>query len=340
MISVIIPSYNCSKTICATLESVFAQTYKNLEVIVVDDGSNDDTREALRPFQGKIHYIFQQNSGIASARNAGINASKGKYIAFLDADDLCAENRFSLQMQCFELFPEIGMVFSDFEMFSDRGTLHRSGIRKYFGVFDLYNIDFPNIFKKMHTLNSGERVYNGKIMDTLFLSNLALPSTVLLKKEVIGRVGILNEGYKHNTDYDFFLRISEQYEICYIDMPLLRFRVWEGNFSVTQKAVRNAQEILDVIEDFLQNNDLFARKNQKLVKKRISELHYSLGYAHFSEGNLKAARISLLKSIENGYFPRGKYLYYLLSFFPLDVLITLKHIKRAFTRIGSNGIIH
>jgi glycosyltransferase involved in cell wall biosynthesis len=332
MISVIIPSYNCSQTICTTLESLFAQHYKNLEVIVVDDGSNDDTKEVLRPYQGKIHYIFQENRGIASARNAGINASKGKYIAFLDADDLCAKNRFSLQMQCFELFPEIGMVFSDFEMFSDRGTIYNSGIKKYFGVFDLYRIDFQDIFREVHTINSGERVYKGKILDTMFLSNLALPSTVLLKKEISSKVGILNEIYKHNTDYDFFLRISEQYEICYIDMPLLRYRVWEGNISLTQKAARNEQEILDIIEDFLQNNELFFRENPKLVKKRISQLQYSLGYAHFSEGNLKEARTSLLKSIGNGYFSWEKYFFYFLSFFPLDVLITLKRIKRAFTK--------
>ena len=86
-VSVVIPTYNSSQFIVETLESVFAQTYKDYEIIVVDDGSTDNTKEVLQPYTSRIKYIYKENGGPASARNVGIKSAQGEYIAFLDSDD-------------------------------------------------------------------------------------------------------------------------------------------------------------------------------------------------------------------------------------------------------------
>ena len=103
LVSVVIPAYNCADTICEALESVFNQTYSNLEIIVINDGSTDETKHILQEFSSKIIYLEQENGGPGSARNKGIRVSRGDYIAFLDADDILAHNKIELQLGCFKI---------------------------------------------------------------------------------------------------------------------------------------------------------------------------------------------------------------------------------------------
>ena len=95
LVSVVIPTYNCGKYICDAVKSVLSQTYKNIEIIIVDDGSTDNTKEALRSYvyNKQIRYIYQKNKGPAASRNLGVEKAEGDFIAFLDADDLWNEKK-------------------------------------------------------------------------------------------------------------------------------------------------------------------------------------------------------------------------------------------------------
>ena len=118
-VSVIIPTYNAARWIGETIDSVQSQTYKNYEIIVIDDGSVDSTREVLEKYIKNINYIYQDNKGVSSARNHGIKISAGEYIAFLDNDDIWLPDKLSLQIQVLESQKNIAMIFTDGELFDE-----------------------------------------------------------------------------------------------------------------------------------------------------------------------------------------------------------------------------
>ncbi len=121
LVSVIIPTYNRADLVCESINSVFAQSYRDFEILVVDDGSTDNTAEVLRPLaaQGLIRYIHQNNGGEASARNKGILEAKGRYIAFLDSDDLFEPEKLELQTAYLQAHPETGLVHSGYTKFDE-----------------------------------------------------------------------------------------------------------------------------------------------------------------------------------------------------------------------------
>ena len=110
-VSVIIPAYNCAHYICHAVDSVLAQTFPDFELVVVDDGSTDNTRELLKQYGSQIKYIYQQNKDMTAARNTGINHSSGEYIAFLDSDDIWLANKLERQIVLLDQAPEVGLVY-------------------------------------------------------------------------------------------------------------------------------------------------------------------------------------------------------------------------------------
>ena len=119
VVSVIIPTYNHAMYIERTLESVFQQTYKNYEIIVIDDGSTDNTQEVIKSYENKITYICKENEGTAKSRNLGLKIAKGKYVAFLDSDDLWMPQKLELQVTLLDKNIDIGLVCTDFEIFCE-----------------------------------------------------------------------------------------------------------------------------------------------------------------------------------------------------------------------------
>jgi len=109
-VSIIIPTYNQSQYLEEAMESVLNQTYQNIEIIIVDDGSTDNTSEVVKSFDNKIIYIPQKNKGASSARNAGIKKAQGQYVAFLDSDDMWIKNKLEKQIKFIQNNPEIGLL--------------------------------------------------------------------------------------------------------------------------------------------------------------------------------------------------------------------------------------
>src|SRR3990172_7360951 len=125
-VSVIIPTYNREKYIVETLQSVFEQTFTDYEVIVIDDGSTDNTSVVLKPYLDRIVYIRKPNGGQGSARNVGIKKAKGEYIAFLDSDDLWLPEKLEIQVRYLDGHPEAGLVFTDMVIFcQDESGMHQ-----------------------------------------------------------------------------------------------------------------------------------------------------------------------------------------------------------------------
>ena len=193
-ISVIIPTYNRAWTLKEAVDSVLAQDYKNYELIVVDDGSTDETRSVLDYCFNEITYIYQPNKGVSSARNTGIQIASGELIAFLDSDDLWLPQKLSVQADFFEKNPK-ALICQTEEIWI------RNGIR-------------------VNPMNK-HRKLSGDIFEHSLNLCLVSPSAVMIRKSLLYIAGMFDENLPACEDYDLWLRISCRYPVFLVDQPLI-----------------------------------------------------------------------------------------------------------------------
>jgi len=190
-VSVIIPAYNKADYTVEAVKSVLNQTYPNIECIVVDDGSTDDTYDKLFPYiDTDIKYIFQPNKGVSVARNKGIVRSEGEYIAFLDCDDKYLKHKILISLNEMKR-QEVDMIYNSAVLINQEG--------KQQGWYR----------PKRHSL-----LFRNSIMNS-----------VVIKKEVFDKVGLFDEELFICADWDMWLRIEEHFKIGYIDCPLTYYRI-------------------------------------------------------------------------------------------------------------------
>jgi len=227
LISIIIPYFNGEQYIEETLSAVLAQTYRNWEALVIDDGSRrSEASTYLRNLVEKIsdpriRHFEKKNEGLSATRNLGIANARGMYVALLDQDDLWSPEKLEKQVACFESASETGMVYTDAWVSNEVGGTKR----RYSGVV---------------------RPHAGRVFEQLLFENFIVCSSVLIKKDVLGRVGPFNPQYKQAEEYDLFLRIAETFPIGYVDSPLTTYRVHQSNTTREQKylAQTESREIL------------------------------------------------------------------------------------------------
>lgn len=192
MISIIIPTFNRRDYITTALDSVLKQTYEDHEIIVVDDGSTDDTKDVLKPYQDNIRYFYQDNSGIPTTRNRGIREARGDYIAFLDSDDYWLPEKLERQIECFSKNPHYGMVATRCSSIRPDGRLREKN-------------------------RPGK---SGWVLIDLFKANFIRTSSAMIKKECLDTVGVFDESLPECEEYDLWLRIAKQYPVGFINDPL------------------------------------------------------------------------------------------------------------------------
>lgn len=223
LISVIIPTYNRANLVLETINSVLRQSIKDIEILVVDDGSLDNTRQMLEKLNtdGTIRYLWKPNGGVSSARNWGIKNAQGKYIAFLDSDDLFVGESLRQQLEVLASQADIGLVHGDFEKFSSDGSgLGRRSTSWFEGRL------YPEIL--------------------CHWSSLIAAPTVMVPAHVFQEVGYFEPGLTWGEDLDMWWRITRRYEFAHIPKVLARVRVHSGNVSGNRSKEADAfQQILD-----------------------------------------------------------------------------------------------
>ena len=193
-VSVIIPTYNRGWTTGEAVDSVLAQDYRDFELIVVDDGSTDNTPQVLDAYRGAIKVFRQENKGVSAARNRGISEASGRFIAFLDSDDLWLPQKLSRQVEFFNTTPD-ALICQTEEVWI------RSGVRVN-----------P---KKRHKKPSG------MIFEPSLALCLVSPSAVMIRRSLLEIVGNFDEALPACEDYDLWLRISCRFPVYHIDTPLI-----------------------------------------------------------------------------------------------------------------------
>lgn len=203
MISVVIPAYNAGGFIKRTIDSVLAQTYRDYEVIVVDDGSTDNTAEAVRSYAGKVRYIYQENAGDGPARNTGIRAAKGDWIAFLDHDDEWLPQKLELQMKLLDRNPALRWCGANYYM-SCLGRRDAVGnvtaLQKALAGRDYFENFFTAVGQKGCSL---------------------ITTTMVIHKEVFEQAGLFDSCWLLCADFDMWWRIAYSFpRIGYLAQPL------------------------------------------------------------------------------------------------------------------------
>jgi len=259
-VSVIIHTYNNERFMAETVESVLNQTYKDYEIIVVDDGSVDGTRDALMPYMQKIRYHYKENGGIASAKNAGIGLSQAEFVAFLDHDDLWAPDKLQLQMEHFNENPQIGLVYAKYTSFRDG--------------------------KELRT--KPEKGYSGWIFKELLSKSFIQTSTVVVKRECLDAVGPYDETFSLGDEYDMFLRIARKFQCGFVDKGLTRYRVHDTNASNNDFLFDN--ENLGVYKKIYNNFTDLDGVEKKILRKRIARYSMKVAEGLYSQGKLEESK--------------------------------------------------
>ncbi len=225
-VSVVIPTYNRASLIREALESVFAQTFRDFEVIVVDDGSTDGTVELLKEYEGRIAIIRQENRGAGAARNRGLAEATGEYIAFIDSDDLWMDFKLDLQVAILEGMPDVGFLYSDFQVLKDAGKRLPRGLGRWHHDPDACR----RIFRD-RLLWPGEGkispasapigdfwVYRGNIYRALLNDPFVLPSSTIVRRGAIPDGVRFAEDIRVYEDWLFFAQFARSAEAAFMDL--------------------------------------------------------------------------------------------------------------------------
>ena len=282
-ISIIVPTYNREILLPFTLESIFSQTYKDYEIIIVDDGSTDSTRvlisNLINDRSERIRYFYQSNSGCGAARRKGVHESSGKYLTILDSDDLWLPFFLEILHAKIEKNPEFGMVYSgilDYD--SNKKSLTNVNFKGKSG-----NLLYEMVFKKLHICHGQS----------------------LIRKSCIDKVGNFNSKLRMLEDREFNYRMSKEFNFLYVDYPLFIDRKHGiGNKPIPKgagsKVITYSEQINKYERFFLHSllNDKHLHKKYIFFQRRIlSNSVKSWGLHFFVRGELKKAQSFFIKSI-------------------------------------------
>jgi glycosyltransferase involved in cell wall biosynthesis len=247
LVSVTICVYNGERYLRGTLNSVFSQTYSNFEVVAVDDGSTDLSRQILTEYafsHDNMRVVFQTNEGLAAARNRSFVEARGELIAIIDQDDLCYPNRLERQVETAARHPDAGIVFCNTHYIDEHGTIRGD---------HLSNFRIPP--DRIPAVEAG----NLLLREGCFIDSEA----VLLRKAVLNRVGYLDESLHYACDYEFFVRVGIQFPLGYSSDVLGAWRVHSG--QATQTNLRRYIELRQVYIGFMRKREINLRTKLKLV---------------------------------------------------------------------------
>jgi glycosyltransferase involved in cell wall biosynthesis len=316
-VTVAIPVFNAGRTIGAALQSVFSQTYRNYEVIVVDDGSTDDTAAQLAEWADRITYVHQPNRGPAGARNEALRRARGRFIAFLDADDVWLPRKLERQVAYFAAFPATGLLHT-------AAIVSQAPTRTALETLDHVSPDVIG--------DPPARAYCDLFHGRVDINTL----TVMVRRDVLAECGGFDERRElHVEDWDLWLRIAARHPVGYLRTPLAVHRPGGSMSSAVEKTYQGQQMVISQSAALCQIAcDRHGAAPAECFRQREYKLHNELGYERFWSGRMAAARTAFGRAVElhpEAVRPR---LYYAATFIGRRLLDPLRRVRRAY-RVGS-----
>jgi len=288
-VSVVIPTYNRAHIIDEALQSVFAQAFSDFEVVVVDDGSIDNTAAVIERIRDKrLRYIRQQpNAGHAVACNTGIHAAQGEYLSILDSDDLWKPEKMEAEVRFLDIHPEVEAVFTDLEKL-DSGRFYPSFMR-----------DSPNFSRFLKDIGpEKERVFTQRECYLCLLEEVFIkPTAVTFRREALLRTPLFAVGWPSGDDWKLLLDFSRSFRYGYIDRPLAVLRVQSDSIhwlAFERDKALITQMLLDEIKAVSRDKEAV-----KAARWGISNLAKQLGWYYLGHGQRLAAAKAFFAGYRN-----------------------------------------
>lgn len=256
LVSVIIPNYNYAEYLRDAIESVRSQTYPAIEIIVVDDGSTDGSRDVLGKFGDSITTVFQQNKGVSAARNNGAALAKGEYFAFLDADDLWLPEKVELQVAKFNENAGYGLV--------------------HVGLIEIDG----NEDEIRRRVDGGEGEVWREMLEFSRQGILGGGSGVMIRRDVFDEVGGFDERLSTSADWDLYYRISRRYAVGFVAAPLLKYRVHNSNMHANIGVMER-----DMVHAFEKAFNEDSPELGEIKRKAYGSLHQNLAGSYYTVGD-------------------------------------------------------
>lgn len=266
-VSVIIPTYNRARYVVDAVRSVLRQSHPVDEVLVVDDGSTDDTKQALEPFRDRVVYVRQDNKGAGAARNRGMSEASGDFIAFLDSDDLWIEEKVEAQLRFFQTHPHLEFTFG--EMVNFRGGIE-SG-----------EPEIKNAMLHKYLCENASDLEG--LLDCLVVENVIPTPTVMFRRRCLERVGEFAEDLRIAEDLDLWLRFARMCRCGFLKRVLAKRRRHDGNL-ISDWAAMSACHV-EVLLRLAEGDRSLSRRSEQLIKQKIGELRYDLGSYYLKQRN-------------------------------------------------------
>ena len=320
--SVIIPSYNCGKFVSDAVRSVLEQSFQNVEVIVVDDGSTDDTRSALQEFESSIRYVYQSNKGLPAALNTALRSSSAELVAILDADDLWERDKVAEQVAVFHAVSDVGLCYTNFVPFGAKAD-YKTGFDERDGAL----IRYP---RKRVGPEAYLIVSQDLLADLLLIQGLPKPSSVMFRRSCLNKVGLFDEKLTFCQDSQMWLRLAKYFPFAYVDRCLVRRRLRGNSLASSQSDRSYMLEHIQMLQN-LENWIPLSAEEKSILKRLLSSYCFAAGYAEFSDGRLSAGRHHLQSSFSTHANLRSL-IYLLMTFLPANFIRTLRLVKQQLSR--------
>ena len=284
LVSVVIPAYNAEKFVLQAVRSVLQQCYQPLEIWLVDDGSTDQTAEIVRQHAPTVKIIRQENAGVAAARNTGVRLARGELICFLDADDGWLPGKLAAQVAYMQAHPEVGLLYHDWLVWRPDAT----------GAYPPLPATPPERTDEIDNDRSGW------IYHRLLLDSLVHTSTAMIRSQVIADVGLFDPQLKLGEDYDYWLRVSRQWQMHKLKAAYSFYRAVPGSLS-NVPSPQNTEYLL--VQNAVKQWGLASPNGAALapaqLNDRLAGIAFGFGYSHFYRGNPAVAKQAFLHCLQH-----------------------------------------
>lgn len=343
-VSVIIPTFNRADYVTKAVESVLRQSMQDFEIILVDDGSTDDTAKRLRKYGSKISYVRTRNQGFALARNTGLQAARGEYIAYLDSDDEYLEHKLEIQAGLLDEYPEVGIVYTEFSAFDDAGYYDESHLKEYHSSAYKRGVSYDDVFFHKVPLSQmsfavralkganpewlNRFAYFGRIFDTYLLKTIVFTNSIMFRRSMLSVIGLQNPRFGLFTDLEFVLRMCKDCAVAFIDVPTYRLRYHPDQISASNGetgariTIKKQMDLLRVLKAHGFADREYYNLHRTAIDRQLAGLHravavpllsYCDGNSHRNKYYPNRARKYLHKCAALG---RPEYFLWILSYLP------------------------
>jgi glycosyltransferase involved in cell wall biosynthesis len=310
LVSVVIPTHNRAYCLPEAIDSALQQTYPNVEVVVVDDGSTDETPAMMAQRYGsdaRVRYVRQAKSGTNVARNHGLRTARGEMIALLDSDDAFLPWKLELQVACLEAVPEAGMIWSDMDAFDDTAQVQPRYLRRMYSNYERFSTEkifassrpLAPIVPGLATQVGAARLYHGDIFGPMVMGNLVHTSTSVIRRERLEKiVGFDEQLVRSGVDFDFHLRTCREGPVAFADVSTIRYRIGGTDaMSHPARRVKMAENFMRTIKPVIERDRDRINLPAGMIDELLAEAEVFLGEALLENDEHPQARVHLARSL-------------------------------------------